>query len=330
MFSSRITDHFYFLNMYKKSVFFLLFTYAFTAGISHSGADPAKGQSKMNSPYYAPQTTDSFNLSADGINWEFEVRVSLPGSYSLNTTERFPVLWVLDGSLYHGSAAEMVNVNAILERMPYVIVVSVGYPMNNTRDEYQKKRTKDFFFEGSIVDLSNDDDPATQIYKHAISQSGQDTTEAVSGNGRAFLDFLTGSLRTKLSQQYRMSDKHVLFGHSGGGMFSSRALFTQPDAFSGYIISSGTTDDAIQAEIEYAKNNKDLNAKVFVAAGDLEVAVAQYAAIRLVSNTVKFAENLALRNYPSLKLEVQLHHDKDHATVWPLSLSEGMIWAFQE
>lgn len=63
---------------------------------------------------------------------------------------------------------------------------------------------------------------------------------------------------------------------------------------------------------------------------DLEVPPAQYAAIRLVSNTVKFAENLALRNYPSLNLEVQLHRDKDHATVWPLSLSEGMIWTLSD
>ena len=76
--------------------------------------------------------------------------------------------------------------------------------------------------------------------------------------------------------------------------------------------------------------NSDLDARVFVVAGDLEVPPAQYAAIRLVSNIVKFAENLALRNYPSLKLEVQLHRDKDHATVWPLSLSEGMIWTLSE
>ena len=291
----------------------------------------AQPTGSMTSPYYSAQHQDTQIIHAEGIDWPFEVRISLPGSYASDQSAQFPVLWVLDGSLYHGSAAEMANVNAILGKMPYAIVVSVGYPANNTRVEYQQKRTKDFFFEGTVINLSDDDDPATQIFKAATEkQSSSSKSDPVSGNGPAFLDFLVDTLRPTLSEKYRMSDQHVLYGHSGGGMFTSRALFARPGAFSGYIISSGTTEDAIRAEIAYAKEQTDLNAKVFIAAGDQEIAVPQYAAIRLVSNTVKFAENLALRNYPSLELEVQLYRDKDHATVWPLSLSEGMIWVLGE
>lgn len=284
----------------------------------------------MASPHYAAQAQPPFRIKAEGIDWEYEVRVSLPGSYGMKESKSYPVLWVLDGSLYHGTAAEMANVNAILGRMPYVIVVSVGYPAENSRVAYSQKRIKDFRFEGSVLDLSDADDPATQHYKKTLEQYGIFTTEPSPGNGAVFLDFLVDTLRPLLSEQYRMSDKHVLYGHSGGGMFTSRSLFARPGEFSGYIVSSGTSEDALRAEKLFAESNEDLDARVFVAAGDLEVAVDQYAGLRLVSNTIKFAESLALRNYPSLDLEVQLHHAKDHATVWPLSLGEGMIWAFSD
>ena len=156
------------MNRTQATISLLSLISILSVGSCLAGDVSGEQQGKMTSPYYSAQHKDTFVTNARGIDWEFEVRVSVPGAYDKDSAAMFPVLWVLDGSLYHGSAAEMANVNAILGRMPYAIVVSVGYPANNTRAEYQQKRTKDFFFGGPLLDLSDDEDPATRIYLSLI------------------------------------------------------------------------------------------------------------------------------------------------------------------
>jgi hypothetical protein len=43
-----------------------------------------------------------------------------------------------------------------------------------------------------------------------------------------------------------------------------------------------------------------------------------------------FAENLLLRQYPSLKLRTRVYRDRDHITVIPITLGDGLEFVFAE
>ena len=153
------------------------------------------------------------------------------------------------------------------------------------------------------------------------------------GHADLFLDFLIDTARPALAADYRMADDHGLFGHSGGGLFATYALFQRPGGFGRYIIGSPSINAIDRAcfkmEKAYAETHKDLPAKVFFGAGEKEVGDPGLAAWGIVSSETLMAETLKLRKYPSLQLTTRLFPGKDHMTVIPDILSEGVqaVWA---
>jgi len=142
--------------------------------------------------------------------------------------------------------------------------------------------------------------------------------------GDLFLDFLVDQLRLSLGGKYRMADDHALWGHSAGGGFASYALLARPGAFGRFIIGSGTNGLTIDLEAEYAKDHDDLVARVFIGMADGELNHTALSAQRLVSRTTLLAENLRLRGYPGLDLLTRLYTDRDHFTVMPLVIGDGL------
>ena len=130
-----------------------------------------------------------------------------------------------------------------------------------------------------------------------------------------------------------MDDDHGLMGHSGGGMFTSYALFARPGAFRRYIIGSPSSNaadrTAFRLEATYAAANKDLKADIFFGAGEQEIGQLFMAAWGIVSAPVLMAETLLLRQYPSLKVTTRIFPGKDHFTVLADIISEGVraVWA---
>jgi len=81
-------------------------------------------------------------------------------------------------------------------------------------------------------------------------------------------------------------------------------------------------------EEEYAKNNNDLKASVFFGAGDRELAL-RVLAWGGVSSSALLVETLHLRQYPSLKITTRIYSGKNHFTVLPDIIGEGIrnLWA---
>ena len=133
-----------------------------------------------------------------------------------------------------------------------------------------------------------------------------------------------------LSKKYRMADDHALMGHSAGGVFTAYSLFKRPGDFKRYFISSGTGAGALAMEKEYAKNHDDLEARVFIGAGDIEADGLFGASQRLLSNPVRLGENMLLRQYPSLELDITLYQNRGHVSVIPLSFSDGLMFLYRD
>jgi predicted alpha/beta superfamily hydrolase len=178
--------------------------------------------------------------------------------------------------------------------------------------EFQRRRTYDFMVE------------------HALLSPGYQRLEpdAVGGAPR-FRDFLIDELRAQLGAEYRLDGEHGLAGHSGGAMFAAFTLFTRPDGFSRYLISSpGDGFDFRRMEADYAERASDLVARVFITAGGRDLTDFGGATGGIWSATSSLTEALVARQYPSLQLSATVLPGQTHMSAWPIAFVEGIraLW----
>lgn len=287
-------------------------------------SDAAQAAAARMALPYCNQPESPMYMQAEGYDWDHEIIVVLPVSYASAPDKRYPVLWVMDGTFHLGMTTYMARYYAMMNHIPEIIVVSVGHRTKETMAEFIRKRTVDLFFKDSILAHG----PAIDYFKKTMGMNIDDMFKT--SRGDEFLDFLIDDVRPALAKKYRMADDHALFGHSAGGAFASRVVFERPGAYKRFIIGSGTDGHALAKEEEYAKIHDDMDAHIFIGAGDVEANDTFGASQRLVSNPVLLAENLRLRQYKSLDLEVRLYRDRDHATVVPLTLSDGLIFIYKD
>jgi uncharacterized protein len=271
-------------------------------------------------------------LRSRSFDWDHEIRIALPASYA-TTKQTYPVLWITDGAAYFEQAVKAVNYD-LRRHLPEMIVVAVGAPLEEGKSGFGYRRGYEFSpgeapgFTGFGSDL------LARRLGAAMEQCEAAGKPGLRSGAAQFLAFLVDELRTTLSTQYRMSLDHTLFGDSAGGTFCIYALLARPEAFSRYICGSPNLScgnfELFRMEECYAKAHTDLNAAVFLGAGEAEIQDRNeiIPAYGIVSSTVRMAEVLGLRKYPSLQLHVRIFPGEDHASVVPLNLSWGlrMVW----
>ena len=263
------------------------------------------------------------------LPWSHELNVVLPPGYALNPERDYPVLWVTDGAYYLHFIPGLVNMMNGYGLLPELIIVTVGQPTGSTVAEWGSQRTADLFpgQPGALLDTTDKKDPAVQLAESRGIDYGAITE---SGHADKFLNFMIDEARPLLAKKYRMADDHGLMGHSAGGAFTAWAMFARPGDFKRYFIGSGTGAVALAMERKYAETHDDLNARVFIGAGDIEADGLFGASQRLLSNPVRLGENLVLRQYPSLELDIGLYTNKGHVSVIPLSFSDGLMFLYKD
>lgn len=270
------------------------------------------------------------SVEAAGIDWPFEVQVALPATYDVTPDHRYPVLWVTDGPHYLPLAVGILTLLVTGQQVPEMIVVAVGAAPEDGLTEHVRRRSSDFGPPGASLYYGGFAGERLQAMTQGALPADYVPPPQYADR---FLSFLVDSLRPQLAAQYRMSGEHGVFGHSGGGMFAAWALFERPDAFARYVIGSPSINavdrKVFRMEGAYAANHADLPVSVFLGAGELEILGGPVlAAWGIVSSPVLLAETLLLRNYPSLKLHARVFPGRDHLTVVPDILLEGLraLW----
>jgi len=259
------------------------------------------------------------------FDWDYQIQVALPASYGVKPDRRYPVLWVTDGALMFPLAVGLMNALVIGSLAPELIVVGVGCASELGVAELGRRRNidltppgKSMLFDGPGGDFMR----KMGVPEEGARQQADD-----------LLAFMVDEVRPALARTYRMEDDHGLMGHSGGGMFTSYALFARPGAFRRYIIGSPSSNAvdraAFRLEAAHAAAHTDLKADVFFGAGEQEIGQLFLAAWGIVSAPVLMAETLLLRQYPSLRVTTRIFPGKDHYTSLPDILSEGVrtVWA---
>jgi len=157
-------------------------------------------------------TAQAYTLHSDRLGESRVVDVALPAGYDANLSQRYPVLYVLDGESDGQAAATVARFYASTGQLPPTIVVGI----RNT------ERTRDLT-------------PAASAPFTPLPEVGP------SGGADAFLGFLSVELDPWVNRRYRTAPMRVLIGHSLGGLFALYALADRPQLFTGYVIMEPAT-----------------------------------------------------------------------------------------
>lgn len=249
----------------------------------------------------------------------------------------WPVLWVLDGSGYHGMATDLVrNIGSIGGEIAPALVVAVTYPTDDmgvclTRRTLDYTPTRDASGEMEIV--------AGQL--------------ADSGDLGRFLGMLADEALPAVAERFPIDRAAMaLVGHSFGGLAALHALFTRPEMFQTYIAlcpSIWWDNCAVLAnEAAFAARVRsgEIAPRVFIAMGGLEqtpveaiqpeLITAELAKIhevgrkaRMVDNAAELYERLnAIPGGPGYAVRYVCVPGETHMTTPPIVYPAALAMAF--
>jgi predicted alpha/beta superfamily hydrolase len=204
------------LSLWKQLAATVAITLSLPVLAAQAQAEQTTTPTPSSVPGYTMPSTHMWEMTSDGGE-VYRIFVSFP------TTEMpadgYPVLYVLDGNAMFAAFAEARRIQEFYD-VGKAIVVGVGYP---TDKAYDTRRLNDYT--PPLLDP-----PPAQWRRLAKYKSG----------GRdAFLDFLTGKLRTEIGKRYKVDlNRQSLFGHSLGGLLALHALYTRPQAFQSIVAAS--------------------------------------------------------------------------------------------
>ncbi|MFY0565530.1 alpha/beta fold hydrolase [Archangium lansingense] len=154
------------------------------------------------------------SLRSNILEEERGYRLYLPPGYE-TSSERYPVLYLLDGDAHFHHSTGIVQFLAGNSHIPQMIVVGVSNT-NRTRDLTPPTRGD------------------TRMPGIGSPQSVAQALPTAGGADR-FLRFLVEELAPHIEARYRTQPYRILVGHSFGGLFALHALMNRPESFHAYI-----------------------------------------------------------------------------------------------
>lgn len=155
---------------------------------------------------------ESVEFQSGILNEKRTLNVYLPNGYSKDSIKRYPVIYLLDGSLdedfIHISGLVQFGSFSWINMIPESIVIGISnvdrkrdftYPSNNKRD--------------------NEELPTN-------GQSGK------------FIQFIEKEVQPFVEEKYKTDSMKTLIGQSLGGLLATEILFKKPELFDNYIIVS--------------------------------------------------------------------------------------------
>lgn len=256
----------------------------------------------MQQPVTLPNSEVHLLQSAH-IDQEYKIFVSLPMGYN-ESKNTCPVLYVTDANWVFGAFYTVVQFLQANQSIPPMIVVGIGYPTEDNSEIF-RLRSRDF-----LPTVSGD-----------IESGGADD----------FVSFIQDDLFPFIADHYRTDDSdRTLWGYSYGGTFGTYVLFKQRHMFSRYIILAPTLiwDDHIcfDYERQYAEEASDLPTRLHLSVGTLDEDLVEHNASLLI----KFHAVLKSRNYPSLKMQLELYEGENHLTSAMPCIMNGLRSVFAD
>lgn len=245
-------------------------------------------------------------FSARGPNGDHVITVIVPQAPP--PPGGYPVITVLDGNAVTGAWADALALQGPFARhcrIDPLLVVTVGYPGERPIDigrraydflpPHSSRRWRDRFMQGA---------PWHQP-----------------GGADAFLDFLTGPLRDDLASRFPVNaDRHVLCGHSFGGLFALRALIEKPSRFRKYAALSPSIwwdDHRLLKEVAAWRGaaHEDLRADLMIAVGADEAPGRPHISQFMVADALNVTRQLESMEHKGLSVDCRVLVRETHQSV---------------
>jgi predicted alpha/beta superfamily hydrolase len=155
---------------------------------------------------------ESFTLASSILEQERIINVYLPESYQKDTEKKYPVIYLLDGSLDE----DFIHVAGLVQfgSFPWIQMVP----------------------ESIVVGIANIDRKHDFTYPTTITKDKKEFP--TTGGSAKFIEFIASELQPHISKNYRISTTKTLIGQSLGGLLATEILFKKPELFDNYIIVS--------------------------------------------------------------------------------------------
>jgi hypothetical protein len=271
--------------------------------------------------FYVPSVGTHW-LHSKHVDQVYQIEVMQP-LMRHGVTERFPVLFATDGNLFFDAAKSISHGLQSTGQVKRFILVGIGYPCNNP-------------FAGAVLrarDLTSEWYPTIANIPKASPIEG---VPGIEGGKRhwhgaaPFLAFVREELMPFMERTYHTTNGDcAYFGHSGGGALGLHALFSLPDVFRRYVISSPSIsyegdDFGIREAQRFIATGKALHARVFMTVGDQEEGEKSLEKWQLLSSFHRLSELLSKAAIPGLDLQCEVVKGETHMSVWPIAFSHGI------
>ena len=223
-------------------------------------------------------TIDSKILSETRI-----LNIYLPEGYKVADTLKYPVIYLLDGSMNEDfmHIAGLVQYFSLQMDMPKTIVVGIA----------NIDRKRDFTFP-TIDKKLRKDFPTT-------------------GGSRKFISFLEDEVQPYIDANYPTTLQKILIGQSLGGLVATEILFKKPTLFTDYVIVSPSlwwdNETLLKDAKMFLGAHKNMSANVYILVGT-EGDIMEREAKSL-------ADLLRNSGKPDLKTEFLFLPDENHTTI---------------
>ena len=262
-------------------------------------------EAKKNRENWTIVPTQNLTVKSKILNRNIRLQVGVPEKYSTEG-EKYGVIYYLDAFGYGGTLRETAKWLAVGHEIPELITVGIEMEVNTT-EEWFKERSY-------ILTPTRSD-----IYENF------GIVESWTGGGSEFLRCIKDEIIPFIDTKYNTkTNEKTLVGHSFGGLFALYTLFSEPQLFTSYLISSPCLpwDDRVifKMESEYAQNNKELPSNIFLSVGSLE----NLPDDMMVHQLRELAAVLELRKYKGLNITSVVFEGESHYAVTPYAFSKGL------
>ena len=230
-------------------------------------------------------------INSKALGEQRVLNVWLPYGYDPDSTETYPVVYVLDGSAHEDfpHIAGLVQFMNMYDLMPKSIVLGIA----------NVDRYRDF--------------------SHPTTDKKDLEALPTGGGSEKFIRFLKEEVQPFVREHYKTNGHSTIIGQSMGGLLASEILLTQPAMFNDYIIVSPSlwwdSQSLVKGADTFFKAHPKLENKVFVSLGKEHPTMHEVA--DMLVNAIKTSGNEKLIVYYEPILT------EDHATILHRAVYRG-------
>lgn len=242
--------------------------------------------------------------------------VQLPENYNPKSSEKYPVVFILDGSVQLNTLEAVYN-NYRGHYLPHMILVGISNQTNRTRDLTTSK----------------------------IKMWGSDEINPNTGGADKFSEYITKELIPYVNKTYPTTSYRTLIGHSYAGLFTINMLLNHKEYFKNYIAIDPSLDWDNQKLLKQAKeklvseNFKGKSLFVSMAAEQLHMMDENVTINNLMENTseftlfprsiMEFSKFAESHQESGLNFSWKIYPEDLHGTVPLPSIRDGLVYLFK-